>query len=384
VTALVACGVCSNQLEGNAEMKLNSQRILSIVVATACMAGVARADNDNVAYKQTNLVSDGAVTAVTTDPNLKNPWGVANFPGGPIWIADNGTGVSTLYDGLGNIVPLTVTIPSPHGTSATATPTGIVWNPNSAEFLVAPKLAALFIFATEDGTISAWNATASANAAMLEVDNSKGGNGAVYKGLALATNATGVFLYATNFRAGTIDVFNSKFQQVKLAGSFSDPQIPAGYAPFGIDLIDGNLFVTYALQDAAKHDDQKGAGRGFVNVFDTDGHLIRRFTSHGALNSPWGIARAPLNFGPASGAILIGNFGDGRINIFDSAGTFRGQLQASGGHPVTIDGLWSLSFGSGTSTSPSTLYFTAGLNDEKDGLFGSLQPVPTPDHDNND
>jgi uncharacterized protein (TIGR03118 family) len=365
---------------------LSSEWIVAILVATTCMAGVARADNDDVAYKQTNLVSDGALPAATTDPQLKNPWGTANFPGGPIWIANNGTGVSTLYDGLGNKVSLTVTIPPPRGAAAgtTATPTGMVWNPNSLQFLVAPQLAALFIFATEDGTISAWNATVNQNAAVLEVDNSQGGNGAVYKALALATNSTGVFLYATNFRAGTIDVFNSKFQQVKLSGSFADPQIPSGYAPFGIALINGNLFVTYALQDAQKHDDQKGPGHGFVNVFDTDGHLISRFASGGTLNSPWGIARAPLNFGPASGAILIGNFGDGRINIFDSAGGVRGQLQTSSGHPVTIDGLWSLSFGTGASTSPNTLYFTAGTNSETDGLFGSLQPVSASDHDSDD
>lgn len=361
--------------------KLNSQRLLAIFAATACMTGVVRAENDNFAYKQTNLVSDGAVAAAVTDPNLKNPWGSADFPGGPIWIADNGTGVSTLYDGLGNIVPLTVTIPPPHGAPAgtKATPTGMVWNPNSQQFLVAPQLAALFIFATEDGTISGWNAMANQHTAVLKVDNSEGGNGAVYKGLALATNSTGVFLYATNFRAGTIDVFNSKFQQVKLSGSFTDPNIPSGYAPFGIALIDGNLFVTYALQDAAKHDDQKGPGRGFVDVFDTDGNLISRFASHGALNSPWGIARAPLNFGPASGRILIGNFGDGRINIFDSNGSFDGQLSDPTHKAITIDGLWSIRFGTGEAANPNKLYFTAGTNGEADGLFGSLQVVRAPE-----
>src|SRR5450631_2438555 len=354
-----------------------------IATATMCLTNIVRADDDDFAYKQTNLVSDGATSAGTTDPQLKNPWGIAAIPGAPFWIADNGSGVSTLYNGLGNIIPLTVKIPPPKGAPAdtTATPTGIVWNPNAQLFLVAPKLAALFIFATEDGTISAWNPTVNLHSAVLEVDNSQGGNGAVYKGLALATNSAGVFLYATNFRAGTIDVFDSSFKPAKLSGAFWDPKIPAGYAPFGIALIDGNLFVTYALQNAAKHDDEKGPGHGFVDVFDTNGNLITRFASRGALNSPWGIARAPLNFGPFSSRILIGNFGDGRINGFGSDGEFHGSLRNPAGHSIKIDGLWAIVFGTAAATDPNTLYFTAGSNDEQDGLFGSLQAVATKDHD---
>jgi uncharacterized protein (TIGR03118 family) len=354
-----------------------------IVAATTCMTNAARADHDDFGYKQTNLVSDGAVPALMTDPQMKNPWGIAAIPGAPFWIADNGTGLSTLYDGLGDIIPLTVTIPVPKGapTGSTAAPTGMVWNPNAQQFLVAPQLGAVFIFATEDGTISGWNPTVDLHHAVLEVDNSQSGNGAVYKGLALATNSTGVFLYATNFRAGTVDVFDSKFKPAKLSGSFSDPGIPAGYAPFGIALIDGNLFVTYALQDAAKHDDQKGPGRGFVDVFDTNGRLITRFASRGALNSPWGITRAPLDFGSASSRILIGNFGDGRINGFGSDGEFHGSLRDPAGHPVQIDGLWSIVFGTEAKTDPNTLYFTAGSNGEADGVFGSLQAVAAKDHD---
>ena len=211
--------------------------LMPLIVSSVCMSSVARADHndaradhDDFAYKQTNLVSDGAVPARVTDPQLKNPWGIAAIPGSPFWIADNGTGVSTLYDGLGDIVPLTVTIPPPKGSpkGTTATPTGIVWNPNGQQFLVAPQLAALFIFATEDGTISAWNPTVDLHNAVLKVDNSQGGNGAVYKGLALATNSTGLFLYATNFRDGTVDVFDSNFKPAKLSGSFRDPQDPAG------------------------------------------------------------------------------------------------------------------------------------------------------------
>jgi uncharacterized protein (TIGR03118 family) len=217
----------------------------------------------------------------------------------------------------------------------------------------------------------------------LKVDNSQGGNGAVYKGLALATNSSGIFLFATNFRDGTVDVFDSSFKPAKLSGSFRDRRIPPGYAPFGIALINGNLFVTYALQDAAKHDDQAGPGRGFVDVFDTDGHLITRFASRGALNSPWGIARAPLNFGAFSSRILIGNFGDGRINAFDSDGDFRGSLRDRSGRSIKVDGLWSITFGTALASDPATLYFTAGTNHEADGLFGSLQAIPR-DHDHDD
>ncbi|MGH8138147.1 MAG: TIGR03118 family protein [Steroidobacteraceae bacterium] len=366
---------------------LKRHLIVSLIFATTtCVTDVVRADNDDLAYKQINLVSDGAASAVTPDSQLKNPWGIATLPGAPFWIADNGTGVSTLYDGHGNIVPLTVKIPAPKGVpdGSKATPTGIVWNPNGQLFLVKPQLAALFIFATEDGTISAWNPNVDLHNAILEADESQIGAGAVYKGLALATNSTGVFLYATNFRTGTVDVFDSSFKPAKLSGSFSDRTIPEGYAPFGIALIDGNLFVTYAKQDAQRHDDMKGPGRGFVNVFDTDGKLVTRFASRGTLNSPWGIARAPLNFGPFSTRVLIGNFGDGRISGFTSGGDFRGQLRGTNGHAIRIDGLWSIVFSTQAAADPNKLYFTAGLNDEADGLFGSLEVIAAPDRDRDD
>jgi uncharacterized protein (TIGR03118 family) len=368
---------------------MNSRALfVSLMVAAICATNIARAENDDFAYQQTNLVSDGAITAKTSDRNLQNPWGLAAFPGGPFWIADNKTGVSTLYTGQGIIVPLTVKIPGPKNPPAgftAAAPTGVVWNPNGSVFNVAPNIPALFIFATEDGTISGWSpGQTDRNTAILEADNSDGGNGAVYKGLALATNSTGVFLYATNFRAGTIDVFDSKFQPAKLAGSFSDPTLPSGYAPFGIALVDGNLFVTYAKQDDLKHDDVKGPGNGFVDVFDTNGNLITRFASRGTLDSPWGISQAPLDFGPFSTRILIGNFGDGRISGFTSGGDFRGQLRDPKGRAVRIDGLWSIVFGNGLAADPNKLYFTAGPNGEADGLFGSLSAIPTSDHDSDD
>jgi uncharacterized protein (TIGR03118 family) len=262
-----------------------------------------------------------------------------------------------------------------------------VWNPTTSTttgFLVPnqdPPKVASFIFDTEDGTISAWTGGLTPpDQAVLAVDNSK--SGAVYKGLVFGTNAHGVFLFATNFNAGTVDVFgpatassNGMYVPVATDGGFNDPSIPAGYAPFGIQNIDGSLFVTYAKQNAAKHDDVAGRGFGFVDVFDTDGHLLRRFASRGPLNSPWGVARASYAFGRFSGDILVGNFGNGRIHAFDSDGNFLGILRDATGKPIAIDGLWTLTLGGGRNSDSSTLYFTAGPNDEKDGLFGTITPA---------
>jgi uncharacterized protein (TIGR03118 family) len=330
-------------------------------------------------YVQTNLVSNGSVPAVTTDEHLANSWGIANLPGAPFWINDNATGVSTLYDGKGvpqptPPAPLIVTIP-PHANpnSPATAPTGIVANTTSGLVVTGTGAPALFVFDTEDGTISAWNLSNSPRiSATLMVDNS--GSGAVYKGLALGTNANGTFLYATNFNSGKIDVFNSNFAPATLSGTFSDPGLPAGYAPFGIANINGALFVTYALQNGAKHDDVSGHGHGFVDIFDTDGNLIRRFASRGSLNSPWGVTQATFNFGPFSGAILVGNFGDGRINAFDPvSGKALGQLHDAKNKMIVIDGLWALTFGNGALNAlPDTLYFTSGPDHEQHGLFGSL------------
>lgn len=361
-------------------------RLLAITVALSTGLLLAQqtvsADGRNGFYQQTNLVSDLPGVAHVTDPNLVNSWGIVHGPTTPFWIADNGTGVSTLYTGAGTPFPvgspLVVTIPPPHGSPAgtTAAPTGIVFNPTSGFVVSAGNNsgAALFLFATEDGTISGWNRNVDTTHAILEVDKSPG---AVYKGLALASNSAGTFLYATNFRAGTIDVFNDHFGQTHLAGSFSDSKIPRGYAPFGIASINGNLIVTYAKQDAAKHDDVAGQGHGFVDVYDTSGHLLHRLVTRGQLNSPWGLALAPESFGRFGGDLLIGNFGNGRINAYDpQTGGFRGQLRDAKNKPISIDGLWGLDFGNDANAGPSTtLFFTAGLNDEADGLFGSLVSV---------
>jgi uncharacterized protein (TIGR03118 family) len=350
--------------------------LLTAAIATlTCAPSVVYADDDDGGYLQTNLVSNLPGVARVTDPNLKNPWGVAFIPGSPFWISDNGTGVSSLYSGKGDIVPLVVQIPPPKDSpsSVTATPTGIVWNPTQGFKVGTSTFPGIFIFATEDGTISAWNPNVDGTHAILEVDNAQAG--AVYKGLALAPNARGVFLFATNFHAGSIDVFDTTFKQVHAAGGFSDRHIPPGYAPFGIALVDGDLFVTYALQNAEKHDDVAGEGHGFVDVFDTDGHLLRRFAIRGPLNSPWGVTRAPYDFGKFSADVLIGNFGDGRITAFSSHGEPRGQLRDRRGHMIAINGLWGLKFGGAAVSDPDVLYFTAGLHDEADGLFGSIEAV---------
>jgi uncharacterized protein (TIGR03118 family) len=370
--------------------------IIAMYVSVAWAMPVADAKTAN-GYVVTDLTSDVSGTATNTDPVLQNAWGVAFTPAAsPFWISDNATGCATLYDGSGVPQALQVKLPLPGGSipagacqhadpknppnPTPATPTGMVWNPTSTFLVPGTSTAASFIWATEDGTISAWtNGLTPANQAFLAVDNSPN---AVYKGLVFGTNVHGVFLFAANFRAGTIDVFapngSNGFRAAtssEIDGNFSDPNIPAGFAPFGIQNINGDLFVTYAKQDSTKHDDVAGKGNGFVDIFDTDGHLLRRFASKGTLNSPWGVARASFAFGRFSGDILVGNFGDGKINAFDSDGSFRGTLSDAKGKPIVIDGLWMLTLGGGRSSSSDTLYFTAGPNDETDGLFGTITPA---------
>jgi uncharacterized protein (TIGR03118 family) len=375
--------------------KLALAAIVSIAVSGVT---AVRADDRQNSYDVNNLVSDLPSGAAVQDANLKNAWGVAFTPAASaFWITDNATGLSTLYDGDGTTVPLVVTIPCPptagQGSNCpqTAAPSGMAWNPTtsaSTAFLVpGTMLPAAFIFATEDGTISAWTGGLTPpDNAVLAVNNSATPNatmGAVYKGLAVGVNVNGVFLFATNFRAGTVDVFapapagstTGSYVPVTTAGGFTDPDIPDGYAPFGIQNINGDLFVTYAQQNALKHDDVAGSGHGFVDVFDTDGHLLRRFASGGRLNSPWGVARASFAFGRFSGDILVGDFGDGKINVFDSNGKFLDQLRATDGEPIVINRLWTVTLGGGAKSSSDTLYFTAGPNDETDGLFGTITPA---------
>src|SRR5437660_3573034 len=331
-------------------------------------------------YQQHNLVSDGAVPADFVDPALVNAWGLVASGTSPWWVADNGTDLSTLYNGnTGAKVPLTVSVPG--------APTGIVFN-GGAGFVITNGTArgpARFIFAGEDGTISGWNPGVAPTSAVTAVDNSA--SGAVYNGLAIASTSAGDRLYATNFHAGTVDVFDASFHPV--AGGFTDPSLPAGYAPFGIRSLNGVIYVTYALQNADRHDDVAGQGHGFVDAFDDAGNLLRRVASKDRLNSPWGLAIAPDDFGKFSGNLLVGNFGDGHINAIDlnaSSGKGelqeRGQLHAADGRPIAIDGLWAIAFGNGAAGGPrNALFFTAGPFDEEHGLFGRLvvtTPPPEP------
>lgn len=350
------------------------KKIASLVLGATFSAIIAFAGPVN--FNQVNLVSDIPGLAANTDPNLVNPWGIAFGATSPFWISDNKTGLSTLYNGAGVPQALVVTIPPPGGGASPSAPTGAVFNAIMGDFA-----GSHFIFATEDGTISAWT---SGTSAVLGADSSPAG--AVYKGLAIANNGSADQLYAANFNSGHVDVFNSSFAPVSLGGSaFLDPTLPPGYAPFDIQNIGGKLYVTYALQDAAKHDDVAGPGNGFVDVFDANGNMLQRLVSNGALNSPWGMALAPAGFGGLGGDLLIGNFGDGTINVFNATtGTFIETLDDKNGNPIVNQGLWGLAFGnSGPGFNSNTLYFTAGIPGpggavEDHGLFGAIAPVPEP------
>jgi len=321
------------------------------------------------------LASAGFAPAAHTDTNLVNPWGIALSASSPFWIADNGTGASSLYDGSGNPQALVVTIPASGNIGATspAPVTGAVFN-GTSDFVVTNGSTtgpARFIFATEDGTIAAWN---SGTQATLTVDNNNFSTGRVFKGLAIGSSSGSNYLYATDFRGGAVRVYDKNYAPATLPGSFADANLPAGFAPFGIANIGDRLYVTYALQNGSKHDDVAGPGNGYVDVFDTSGNLIRRLASQSSLNSPWGLALAPCTFGDAAGDLLVGNFGDGRINVINPAfGGIVGMLDDSSGKEISVSGLWGLAFGNGgTGGDPRTLYFTAGINHESDGLFGAL------------
>ena len=316
---------------------------------------------------------------MATDLNLVNPWGLAFGPTSPAWVADNGTGLSTLYEG-GDVQSLVVNIPVPPspGIASASKPTGLVYNPTPG-FVVSDGTnsgVARFIYSTETGAIAGWSATvpppAPSAQAFIAVDSST--SGAIYKGLALAGDISSTRLYATDFHNRKVDVFDSNFAPINLERQFVDPDLPLRFAPFGIANINGFIYVTYAMQDDNGEDDVPGAGLGFVNVFTQDGVFVRRLISQGALNAPWGIALAPTNFGRFSQKLLIGNFGDGKINAFlPDSGLLHGTLQGADGHPIVIDGLWAIVFGNGAAKQAvNSLFFTAGPNDEGNGLFGRI------------
>jgi uncharacterized protein (TIGR03118 family) len=334
-------------------------------------------EDQEVAFTQTNLVSDMPGVAPTIDPNLINPWGVADSPTGPFWVADNGKGVATIYTGAGTKVDGAITVAAIPGEEHSS-PTGQVFNAGSGFDITSGGKTgpSTFIFATEEGTISGWNKDVDPGSSIIEVNHSD--KGAVYKGLAIGSNDDGTFLFAANFHNGTVDVFDQNFNQVN---SFTDKHLPQGYAPFNVQVLDGHLFVTFALQDDAKHDDVPGAGHGFVDEFDLEGHLLHRVASRGPLDSPWGLAIAPSGFGELAGDLLVGNFGDGTINAFDMKNDhFEGKLLDAKGAPITIGDLWALVPGNGSANSdPNKIYFTSGVQNEADGLFGSLTAIPEPD-----
>lgn len=355
--------------------------VLGGPVARAAMPPAPPADCSVAGgYTQRNLVANSpALGAENVDPHLVNSWGLAFNPTGVSWVANAGTGTSTLYDGNGVQQPLIVGIPAPPGVTEAGEPTGVVFNGSEAFVVSGTGVSgpARFIFATEQGLLAAWAHMVDEAWAKIVADNSS--MGAVYKGLALAGTGADARLYAADFRNGRIDVFTSSFTPMPMPGAFADPSLPAGYAPFNIHHIEGTLYVSYAQQDAERTDDVPGAGAGYINAFDMNGQLLRRFASQGALNAPWGMALAPAGFGPFSNHLLVGNFGDGYINAYDPAsGAWAGTLTRPDGQPVVVDGLWSLSFGNGVQDQPAeALFFTAGPADETQGLYGRLDLMPT-------
>jgi uncharacterized protein (TIGR03118 family) len=339
-------------------------------------------------YKQANLVSNIMGMAPVHDPNLKNPWGLTRSSGSPWWVGNNNSGTSTLYDGKGNIIPLVVTVPAPKAapTGTQSAPTGVVFNGSPTDFLLAPGKQAIFIFATEDGTISGWNPGIDFHNAVLKVDNSDGGgaDGAVYKGATSGEINGKRFLYVTNFRSAKVEVYDTNFKRVHLGEeAFEDEGLPRGFAPFNVQNIGGTLFVTYAKQNAARHDDIAGDGNGFVRIFTPSGKLIGHLEHGDWLNSPWGVVWTTRDFGEFSNAILVGNFGSGRVAAFNGfTYKFMGFLKNPNDSILTIDGLWSITFGNDATAGPAnTLFFTAGINGELDGLFGTITPVDGLDGD---
>lgn len=331
----------------------------TVFLALAVALGGAQSAFADSVYVQHNLVSDGFVAADHNDPNLVNAWGLTFGVGSPAWVANNGTSTSTLYKGDGTAIPLIVSVTGQD-------PTGIVWNGSSSFG------GAHFIFVTESGTVDAW-ASGTATTVAQTVD------GAVFKGVALSGNGTALQLYATDFAGGMVDVFDGTFAPVAPSGNaFKDPGIPSDYHPFGIQAINGNIYVTFAKTQPGSDDEAHGKGFGYVDAFDPSGNLLRRIGTHGVLNAPWGMALAPAGFGSFSGALLVGNFGDGTINAFDAVhGGYLGTLRGANHRPISIDGLWGIAFGDGAQIQPvNTLFFAAGPDDEAHGLYGRIDVQP--------
>jgi uncharacterized protein (TIGR03118 family) len=349
----------------------------AVCAATALTPGSADANTTvHSRYAQVNLVSDVPGLAEVTDPNLVNAWGASYLGTSPLWVSDNGTDVTTLYTGgvhgsAQTINPLVVSIPG-------GAPTGQVSNPTTSFVLhdhAGNSAAARFLFVGESGHLTGWapNVGGGGMVPSTHAVNAVVTPGAVYKGLAMGGPASAPMLYAADFSAGTVDVYNGHFQRVITSGNFHDARLPDGYGPFNVMVSGGKVYVAYAKQDAHREDEVAGPGRGRVDIFTLQGHLIRRLHAHGTLNAPWGMTKAPAGFGSFSGDLLVGNFGDGRIHAYDpSTLAFRGILRGTNGRAITIDGLWALLPGNGTEGGTDQVLFTAGPKDEAHGLLGTL------------
>lgn len=333
---------------------------------------------NGMSYAATILVSDfvspnNPYSAPHVDGHLVNAWGIAFNPQGFVWVANAGTSSSTLYDGNG--VPQSLVVSIPAGIAGPASPTGIVFNASTGFQVTQGGMTgpSVFIFAGQAGTLSGWSPTVNATNAVTAFDGAAAAK--VYKGLAHASLGGVDFLYATDFHNGVVDVFDANFNKLSTPGAFTDPSLPAGYAPFGIQAIGNSIYVSFAKQDAQAHDQVDGAGLGAVDVFDLSGTLVKRLVpAGGALDAPWGMAMAPANFGPFSGALLVANFGNGKIDAFDPAtGALLGVLSVPGGAAIAIDGLWGIAFGNGINSQPTnTLFFTAGPASQAHGVYGRI------------
>ena len=347
--------------------------VIGLAGLSVGVAGLAHAqDEPPTRYMEHDLVSDVPGRAEITDPDLVNAWGMSQTPTSPIWVSDNEPNVATLYrtsatPPVVTKVALTVSLPGEGVTGQVFNPTGLFMVTNDTTMTTATSV---FIFDSESGDVSGWNPGTGAQVG-IHID------GAVFKGLAMIQDTSGAHLLAADFRNNEIDVIDSNWQTAHLPGSFDDPGLPDGYAPFDVATLGGQVYVAYAMQDAEGEDEVAGQGRGFVDAYDLSGNFLRRVASHGQLNAPWGLAIAPAGFGDLSGALLVGNFGDGRINAYDPmSGEYLGAMRDATGHRIEIDGLWGLMFGNGSSAPRTSLLFTAGPDDEAHGLFGTLTVAP--------
>jgi uncharacterized protein (TIGR03118 family) len=360
----------------NAAMK-NVRVLAALTFVAALLPTMAWAQH----YTQSNLVSNLSGIAPTTDPNLENSWGLVHGPSTPWWVSNNAGGTSTLYTGAGAIVPLVVTIPNAPSQPAPGSPTGVMFNGSPTDFLLAPGMPAFFLWVTEDGTVQGWNPGVEPTTAVIKVDNSQvpnPTNGAVYKGATIAEIDRGKFILAANFRSGRVDVFDTHFKQERISEEkFEDDHIPPHFAPFNVQGYGPNIYITYARQDAAKHDPVGGAGLGFVDVFSSKGRLLARLEHGDWFNAPWGVVLTPADFGEFSHTLLVGNFRGGTVAAFNPLTLqFLGNVLNPDGSTLNIDGLWALGFGNGGNSGPgNTLFFTAGPDNETNGLFGTLTPV---------